>query len=197
STNIENNIVHPDVVDAMFRQVRENKTKPFKPHILKDRLIIYASDYDFGRSGMAYHDTDSGNYWVSTQKRTPWNRGNQYRNDGVDIGICNDTLTNGFSVGWTEPGEWLQYTVRLNTAGNYTVKFRTKSADTNTPGSIALYVDGKKAGNDLAFISNADNKSWNTTEIRNINLKAGENKLRIFIIKGGFEISYIDLVKQR
>ncbi|MFL5773237.1 MAG: cellulase family glycosylhydrolase, partial [Flavisolibacter sp.] len=151
STNIENNIVHPDVVDAMFRQVRENKTRPFKPHILKDRLIIYASDYDFGRSGMAYHDTDSGNYWVSTQKRTPWNRGNQYRNDGVDIGICNDTLTNGFSVGWTEPGEWLQYTVRVNTAGNYTVKFRTKSADTNTPGSIALYVDGKKAGNDLAF----------------------------------------------
>jgi endoglucanase len=195
STNIEKNIVHYDVLDAMFRQVRENKTKPFMAHVLNDRLIIYAVDYDFGRSGMAYHDADSGNYWVSTQKRTSWNKGNHYRNDGVDIGMCNDSVTNFFCVGWTEPGEWLQYTVNVREGGNYVARIRTQSADKNSPGSIALYVDEKRLTDDI-MLKSGNNKSWNTTGIKNIKLKAGENKLRIFIVQGGFELNYVELDKQ-
>lgn len=195
STNIENNVVHHDVIDAMFRQVREDKTKAYKTHTLKDRLLLYSSDYDLGRSGIAYHDADSGNYWVSTQKRTSWNRGVQYRNDGVDIGACTDSTTNGFCIGWTEAGEWLQYTVNVQHAGNYVARVRTRSTDRNVPGSISWYIDEKKATGDIELTSIGDTKLWNTTEIKNINLKAGENRLRIFIVQGGFEMNWIELVK--
>ena len=73
--------------------------------------VVYAADYDLGRWGYAYHDKDSANYWVTTGKRIAPNRGGEYRNDGVDIEQCRDSLTNGFAVGYTESGEWMRYPV--------------------------------------------------------------------------------------
>ncbi|MGZ8538305.1 MAG: cellulase family glycosylhydrolase, partial [Flavisolibacter sp.] len=182
ASNIENNIVHYDVIDAMFRQVSSADTRPFNSHIVKEKYILFASNYDWGRSGMAYHDADSGNYWVSTQKRTPWNRGHQYRNDGVDIGTCNDSLTNGYSVGWTEPGEWLQYTLLVPVKGYYTAKVRTKSNSKNAPGTISLLVGDKKLTGDID-LATKEKSSWNTTEVRNILLE-GVQTFRVLIVKG-------------
>ena len=31
------------------------------------------------------------------------------RNDNVDIQVSNDSLSNGFHVGWTETDEWMKY----------------------------------------------------------------------------------------
>jgi endoglucanase len=191
ATNIENNIIHYDVIDAMFRQVHSAGTKPFSAH-LKEPWIIYASDYDRGRSGLAYHDADSGNYWVSTQKRTQWNRGGQYRNDGVDITSCSDSITNGFSVGWTEPGEWLQYTLTIPAKGNYAAKVRTKSGDA---GALSILVNGKKISRDIVLPAEGANATWKTTEVGNIWLEKGINQLRIFVIKGGFDLNYIKLFR--
>ncbi len=190
ATNIDNNIIHYDVIDAMFRQVRSGGTKPYKANLIKEPLIIYASDYDRGRSGLAYHDADSGNYWVSTQKRTQWNRGGQYRNDGVDITTCTDSITNGFSVGWTEPGEWLQYTLTVPVKGSYTAKLRAKSVES---GTLAFLSGGKKISKDIVLPADGSKASWKTTEISNIWLEKGVNQLRIYIIKGGFDLNYIEL----
>ncbi len=93
----------PEVVDAMTRQVTDKDVKPFKNNLVEPNAIVFAADYDIGRSGTAYHDKDSADYWVDTQKRTPWNSGYQYRNDGVDIQSCKDEVSNGYSVGWIEP----------------------------------------------------------------------------------------------
>ncbi|HKB43785.1 MAG TPA: cellulase family glycosylhydrolase, partial [Chitinophagaceae bacterium] len=162
ATRIENNILHPDVVDAMFRQVRLGETKPFKANIVRDKFLFYASDYDKGRSGIAYHDSDSGNYWVSTKKRTSWNKGGQYRNDGVDIGVCNDSLTNGYSIGWTEEGEWLQYTLTVPVKGWYMAKIRAKSNADDLPGTLAFLLDDKKIAGDIVLQPNQSITKWNT-----------------------------------
>ena len=42
-------------------------------------------------------------------------------------------------VGWTEPGEWMNYTVDIQQAGSYRVGLLYTS---NRGGSIALYLDG-------------------------------------------------------
>ena len=97
----------------MMRQVRSEIAIPFKENIIKPNTILFAADYDMGRSGIAYHDQDSAEYWVSTSKRTPWNSGGKYRNDGVDIEQCKDVITNGYDVGWIQTGEWLQYTINV------------------------------------------------------------------------------------
>src|SRR5207245_1970179 len=50
----ENTIVHKDVVDAMFRQVHDTATVPFKKHVVQPNAIVFAVDYDLGRNGFAY-----------------------------------------------------------------------------------------------------------------------------------------------
>lgn len=192
--NIENNIVHHDVVDAMFRQVRVSETRPFKHNVLKEKYILFASDYDQGRSGQAYHDTDSGNYWVSTQKRTPWNRGGRYRNDGVDITANTDAISNGYQVGWTEPGEWLQFTLNVSSKSYYTIKLRTKSNSKDSTGSIALMIGDKKITSDIE-LTPASNDAWNTTEIKNVLLEEGMQRLRVVVIKGGFDLNYLEFIR--
>ncbi|HUH34021.1 MAG TPA: cellulase family glycosylhydrolase, partial [Daejeonella sp.] len=84
NTLLKNNIIHYDVLDAMFRQVGSNKTVPFKKHAAGQ--LIQAVDYDLGISNAAYFDRDSAEFYISTgTDRTGWNSGRTYRNDGVDI----------------------------------------------------------------------------------------------------------------
>ncbi|HEY0751649.1 MAG TPA: cellulase family glycosylhydrolase, partial [Chitinophagaceae bacterium] len=93
---IKNTIIRKDVIDAMFRQVQSHEVKPFKEHHLGQNTLVHAVDYDLGRIGHAYFDRDSGNYWVSTNIRTEWNKGWMYRNDGVDIEACPDSASSGY-----------------------------------------------------------------------------------------------------
>jgi hypothetical protein len=191
ASRIENNTFRADVVDAMFRQVRSDATIPYNANKLNKRLLLYATDYDRGRMGNAYFDADAGNYHVSTQKRTQWNKGGQYRNDGVDIGICDDSVTNGYSIGWTEEGEWLQYTLDVSSPGWYAVKLRTKNAN-GEHGSLELMVNDKKQRDAVTLPTEAGNK-WNTTRAGNVWLAKGMNRLRVVVKKGGFDLNYLEL----
>src|SRR5690625_4960859 len=85
---------------------------------------VEAEDYD------AYHDN------------TPGNEGGAYRSDNVDIEITTDE-GGGYNVGWTEPGEWLEYEVLL-AAGTYEVYGRVASeADY---GAFSVAVNGPPLG---------------------------------------------------
>ena len=94
---LKNTEIKHDVLDAMFRQTKENSTKPFKNHTIPGK--INAFEYDLGKIGSAYQDKDFINLWVSDpEKRSDWNSGNQLRNDGVDIYKSKD---NTYYVGKT------------------------------------------------------------------------------------------------
>ncbi len=73
---------------------------------------IQAEDFDNGGEAVAYHDLDTANL------------GGQYRSgQGVDIEASGDT-GGGFIVGYIQAGEWLEYTVNVQTAGAYTIEAR-------------------------------------------------------------------------
>jgi len=77
-----------------------SQQKPFDT-VIKIPGLLKVTNYDIGGEGVAYHDVDASN--------SDW----QFvRSDGVDAGV------NG--IGWTEPGEWLEYTVDIETTGSYT-----------------------------------------------------------------------------
>ena len=49
-----------DVVDAMFRQVYSNETRPFQePQSIPG--VVFATDFDLGVVGSAYSDTKTAN----------------------------------------------------------------------------------------------------------------------------------------
>lgn len=188
----ENNLVQRDVVDAMFRQVKDEETVPFVKHTVNSSTTIYAVDYDMGRVGQAYQDSDYVNYRVSTGKDEPWNRGRVYRNDGVDIKPCSDALTNGYAVGWTEVGEWLQYTIESRTGGVYHLQLRT-AADSMS-GVVDLQLNGAPVQRNLS-LKKGGKGQWVTTPAKAITLKKGTNQLKIFVVRGGFDLNYIKLAK--
>jgi aryl-phospho-beta-D-glucosidase BglC (GH1 family) len=185
--NISNNIIKYDVIDAMRRQVNDPVTHPYKQNLLGATTIIYATDYDLGRLNAAYYDKDSGNYWVSTGKRTDWNKGWSYRNDGVDIVSCTDTLTNGFNVSSTEEGEWLQYTVSSPGDQKYDVQLRYTA---ESGAKIEWLLNGQVVLVDLAQTS-----KWNNSATSTLKLNEGYNQIRLRIVKGGVNLNFI-LFKQ-
>lgn len=194
--NIKNTIFHKDFTDALFRQVSSDTAIPFINRTLSKNkaLTIFASDYDLGRSGVAYHDTDSANYRVSNNIHTTGNSGYQYRNDGVDIIKCLDPENNGHCVSDTKAGEWLQYTVDVEEAGKYTISVRTSSSDSSgTTGRLHFIINNLPQKETITVSSDAG--KWQTSTINNISLKKGNNVIRLYIDNGGFDLNWIKLSK--
>ena len=124
--------------------------------------------YDLGGEGIAYHDKDSINN--GSGKLNPANGTflNEFRmHEGVDISYTkpNDIDRNPFNlveplmeqfyVGWTEPGEWICYTVKVNRTGSYSVGIMyTASGD----GAISLDMDGRVLTNPLKIPSTRNDK---------------------------------------
>lgn len=186
---LNNTEIKRDVIDAMFRQVTDPSTKPFKNHQVPGR--VFASDYDLGRMGSAYLDKDFINLWVSDPaKRSEWNSGQQMRNDGVDIYKCNDKVTNQYYVGKTETGEWLQYTVHAKEDKNYIFDIRYSSAST---GKIRIETASKEVLASVSLNSTGGNENWKTISTPNIRLQKGENKIRIYFEEGGANLNYFEI----
>jgi len=112
NTNSNKCEYHKDVHDAQFRQITTDETKPFSQQKIPG--TIHLSDYDLGKNNFAYYDIDAANYQLSTNQFQAWNSGWTYRNDGVDIEKNQDDVNNnGYHVGFTNKGEWINYTVQI------------------------------------------------------------------------------------
>jgi endoglucanase len=188
ATRCSQNIYHKDVIDAMFRQVQSSAARPFTPHLINGRTIIKAVHYDLGMNGVAYFDTDTADYHVSTGKRSQGNRGRVFRNDGVDIRRDSSTA-DGYYVSDMEKGEWLQYTVNVQSKKNYTAKLWI-AAD-STGGKIALVTGKGRAPVTIYVPVTGGNNNWQAVEIKNIPLQKGRQTVRIVAEAGNFSLKEI------
>ncbi|HEV8272029.1 MAG TPA: cellulase family glycosylhydrolase [Chitinophagaceae bacterium] len=190
SAKLENTIIKRDVIDAMFRQSHSPTSIPFKANTITSGTVLNAVDYDLGRNGIAYFDMDTATYHVSTGKREQWNRGNTYRNDGVDIMADSLTMTS-YYVTSIENGEWLQYTLNVVKTGNYNLKFTCMAK--NKPGKLSVLVDKNLS----QTIEIPRSTAWETIEVKNIKLNKGVNKLRLVIEQGGFDLRSVEFVEAK
>ncbi|MCP9749645.1 cellulase family glycosylhydrolase [Ferruginibacter sp. HRS2-29] len=189
ATKISNNIYNKNVTDALIRQTGTWDVIPYKDFSVKNDAVLFASDYDLGRSGLAYHDKDSATYWVEDTRHQEWNSGHQYRNEGVDIEACTDSVTNGYNVGWIQDGEWMQYTIYSPQNGTFDVNVR--SASKLADGRLQLLVNDLAAGENIVLPNTGEDQRWATSTIKNISLNKGWNRLRVLAVKGGFNLNYL------
>jgi hypothetical protein len=185
---LENNIFHKDVIDAMMRQPGSKETHPFKKHVVKGRTVIQAVDYDMGRSGLAYYDTDSANYYVSNGPRGG-NRGRTYRNDGVDIE--RDSLDySTYFITHIDNGEWWQYTIDVQKPGTYNLEYLVSATDSE--GKITLSLNGREY--DPVSVPSGKHKSdFKKVKGGTAVLRSGPNTIRVRAEKGGFNFNAIAL----
>nr|WP_314492388.1 cellulase family glycosylhydrolase [uncultured Chryseobacterium sp.] len=182
-SNVE---IKKDVIDALFRQVSDDSSLPFKN--LKAPGKIMATDYDLGRMGTAYQDHDYINLWVSDPaKRSEWNSGNQLRNDGVDIYKTKDDV---YYVGKTESGEWLQYTIQSETDKAYTFEINYAATE---DAKIRIEDAAGKPRATVSLTSTNGKENWKTASSKGIRLKKGENKIRIYFENNGINLNYFEL----
>ncbi|MBE7170369.1 MAG: cellulase family glycosylhydrolase [Williamsia sp.] len=185
-TNIRSNQVHKDVIDALFRQPFSTGTIPYKPGLVGLRdSIIHAVDYDLGRNGSAYFDQDTANYSGSGGRRGVGNRGNVYRNDGVDI-FRDSARYESYYIGSTEAGEWLQYTITAKETAGFAFKLSV-AAGTDSA-NVTMSVDGKWVFNNVPVHSTGSLKSWQTQPIGHLPMKKGVHVIRLYVNKGGFNL---------
>jgi hypothetical protein len=188
---MENVTVKPDVIDAMFRQVQTNDTKPYKNHGIPGK--ISATHYDLGTNGYAYSDKDFVNYKVATGTFDQWNKGNTMRNDGVDILPCKDAGSNGYQVSFIEDGEWLQYTVQVAKKNNYDLAIRYAAEN---EGKLHLETNDLKT-NSIVLPATGANDSWKTVILSGVLLNNGSNKIKVIFDKGGFNLNYFDFKESK
>ena len=184
---LERTIYQRDVIDAMFRQVTEEGTLPFRTQAIPGRLMV--TDFDLGPNGQAYFDTDVANYQVSTGTYTAWNQGWSYRNDGVDIERSEDPEANGYNVGWLSNEEWMQYDVDVQESATYQVSVRV--ASNGGGGKFHLKADGAAISPPVEVTSTGGWQTWQTVTIEDVILSEEDQKLIFFCDEAGFNLSTI------
>jgi endoglucanase len=137
---------------------------------------VQAENFDDGGEGVGYHDSDTTN------------SGGQYRSTGVDIEATSDS-GGGMDVGWLSPGEWLQYTVTVATAGTYDVTFRVASALGG--GTMHLQSGSANLSGTVTAPGTGGWQTWTSVTATGIPLSSGTQSLRLVFDSGSFNINWM------
>jgi beta-glucosidase len=144
---------------------------------------VQVANYDTGGQGVAYNVISSNG------------TANSYRSDGVDLETTADTqdtsLAGGaYDMGWTNPGQWFNYTVEVATAGTYTVSFRVASPYGITDALHIANASGANLSGSVAVPNTGGYETW-TTVTATITVPAGEQTLRVDQDSNGFNFHYM------
>lgn len=97
----------------------------------------------------------------------------------------------GSNVGYLDDGDWLEYDVNVTSSSNYDFVFRTASLTNG--GSLRLVIDGITVADPVTMPVTGGWQLWNSTIRRNMYLTQGSHKIRLTVIKGGFNLNYINV----
>jgi beta-glucanase (GH16 family) len=153
------------------------------PYLMRPAAIpgtIEAENFDLGGQDVAYDDDNESN------------NGGAYRpGEGVDLERTTDA-GRGFNVGWTVPGEWLEYTVDA-AEGPFDVEVRVASAAGG--GTLHLEFDGVDETGPISFDGTGGWQSWTAVRVEDVSLEPGVQTMRLVIDAGTFNVNRIDVVE--
>lgn len=177
-----NNYYSDDVVnnagiEKSFRYIRDIKEIPLadfngavtqEPYkaIFSVPGFVQLEDYDMGGQSVSFYDKDFVN------------EGGAYREDGVDIvQVDSADASKGYAIGYTQAGEWLEYSVNVVTTGKFV--FRASVADGLEGGGIRLFIDGKAVTDTIAVPQTDDWNTYTLMDGETSEIEKGEHVLRL------------------
>lgn len=128
--------------------------------------IIQFEDFDTGGQDSAYYDDSPGNEAD----------GNCRPDEDVDLETCSD-VGGGCNIGWFTSGEWVEYTVNVQSAGTYDLTIRY--AVSGTGRTINLTMNGLPIASNVSLPTTGDWQTWDDLIIEDIELNAGKQVLRV------------------
>jgi hypothetical protein len=173
--------------------------------------------YDRGGEGISYHDSDSINNGSGKLNPADGSYLNEFRmKEGVDISYTKSNnidnnpfnkttpLMNQLYVGWTQPGEWIKYTIVAKESGSYQVGLMYTA---NGDGAITLDLDDKQVTGVLKVQSthnDADTVAWRQwhhwnklDSLTTLNITKGKHVLTLHVAEhGNMNFDYLEFSKQ-
>ena len=130
---------------------------------------IEAEDYDVGGHNKAFYDNDREN------------KGGAYREDEVDIvQIDSADKSKGFALGYTEDGEWVEYTINNQLASEYTIVLNMATASDDV--GVQFFIDDKEITDVIKAEKGEDWDHYSTVEAKTKEIPKGEHVLRMQIV---------------
>ena len=159
-------------------QIEPKVSTPYKGVAVKLPGTIEAENYDEGGSNVAWYDLSSGN---NCDDYT-----NEYRSDDVDI----KKDGNAYIVGSCQSGEWMKYTVDVQTDGEYELTVRV--GEGGSSGKFSLSMDDKSIDYTVNVEKTGD---WGTyaeqVQSKKFNLKKGTHVLKLTIDSDWVDIDWL------
>lgn len=164
--------------DVCLINVSDPVQWPFEDLVRTIPGRIEGEFFDEGGEGIAYHDDGAKNGNTAF-------RPDVWVDFNTHVGASND-----YVIGWTADGEWLEYTVDVE-SGIYDITLMYHSGA--SPGSLKLLLDNEE----ITTITQMENQgNWGlpaTLTLQNITIAGGNNKiLRLEIIGQGFDIDALE-----
>jgi hypothetical protein len=177
------NVQANHTISAAFQQ-QSSGEGPFGGSPAAIPGTVQAENYDTGGQGVAYNVTSVNG------------SDNGYRSDGVDLEVCSDT-GGGVDLGWESPGQWFKYTVKVATAGTYTVSFRVAAPNAVTDAFHLSNASGTNLSGNVNVPATGGYQTW-TTVTANVTLPAGQQILTLNQDTGGgvWNINYASFAQQ-
>lgn len=183
------NVVNNAGIEKAFRYIRDIKEIPLadfngavtqEPYkaIFSIPGFVQLEDYDMGGQSVSFYDKDFVN------------EGGAYREDGVDIvQVDSADASKGYAIGYTQAGEWLEYSVNVVTTGKFV--FRASVADGLEGGSIRLFIDGKAVTDTVAVPQTEDWNTYTLMDGETSEIEKGDHVLRVLFTGSYVNIDWI------
>jgi len=169
--------------------------------------IVQCALYDSGGEGVAYHDTDAvnnGSGKLNLETGHQRAHAGDYiwhfrKGEGVDVSFVKDWADlnhtnlvsphiNQLYIGWTENGEWCNYTVNVMQPGAYRIR-ALYAYQTN---SVTFDLNGQPAAVCRLPVPTASYHHWNLAEIGTIQFPEAGRQLLTFRYGKGNNFAYFE-----
>lgn len=148
---------------------------PYQGIIAQIPGTIEAENYDIGPE--AFLDKNGGG-------DTAYRLG-----DGVGTEACNE---GGFNLAYVAKDEWLKYTAKVNTTGNYTINLR--AATPYNTRKLNLEVDGVNVTGVVNIPNTGGFQAWQTVAVPNIPLTQGTHVITLYFDENDTNINKMEFV---
>ncbi|MCA0931863.1 carbohydrate-binding protein [Lutimonas saemankumensis] len=137
---------------------------------------IEAGHYDTFEGGIGQNIT----YFDSSADNQGGFRPVEYVDASTDV-------NEGATLGWITAGEWLEYTIDVQTTGCYDLNLRYASGNNGGGGPFYFEVDGEKVSPDIVMATTGGWGNWNS-KVSSIKLTKGVHILRLSVTNGEFNL---------
>ena len=179
---------------------------PGKPYQDRRQAIpgrIEMELYDSGGEGVAYHDTDAVNHGSGELNKGDTFLDRFRQDEGVDISYTKpniDKTVDGVQekvgelyLGWTAPGEWVNYSVDVKASGTYTINAHMSSR--TDAAQIAIAFDGVDATGPILLPTTTHWHIWRIATLAQVKLEQGMHVMKLSVLKeGNFNLDYLEFV---